>query len=59
MGDLLVITMQHYNFPPVGPFALKISADNTASNYGGKVIEMGSLYGNGYYVVPLDHPEVP
>jgi len=46
---------QNYNFAPVGPFALKSSAENTAEKYGGHVVEVPSmLYGTGYFVVPLD-----
>jgi hypothetical protein len=46
-----------YDFAPVGPFALKISAEGIANRYGGKVVESSSLYGVGYYVVPLNMNE--
>ena len=49
---------QNYNFAPVGPFALKESADRTAGRYGGKVVPVNSIYGGiGYYIVPLNMNE--
>ena len=46
--------MIDYKFSPVGPYCLKARAELISGVYGGKVVEMSTFYGPGFYIVPLD-----